>query len=201
MIRSQVREDTVRCEIAAVSTSERVRIAGRPLHGKQLVSRYLDCMDVRHLSVPVVGNALEDKTELTIIAGFERCGRDRLGVDVGLVSADESQGDGLDLGGHGFVVAEENLHGHCGDGLRASVFNVAVDEGGFSSGEAGGLAHGELGERQICGVGGGRLDYVRGNAGGLTGSEDQDHDEHQNDESGYPPGNGRDAAFPAEGVN
>jgi hypothetical protein len=92
-----------------------------------------DDADLRHLHVPVGGQGLEDETELAVVSGFKGGGADGLGIDVGLVGADECEGQGLDLGGHLLIVAEEHLDGDGSCGLGSCVLDVAVDEGGFSS--------------------------------------------------------------------
>ena len=81
----------------------------------------LDDVDFGDLDIPVAVDVFEDEAELAILSGGEGCGGDGLGVDVGLVGADEQEREGFDLGGEAFVVAEEHLDGDGGDGLGAGV--------------------------------------------------------------------------------
>ena len=69
--------------------------------------------------------------------GLQGGGADRLGVHVGLVGANQGEGDGLDGGRLALVVGEEDLDGDAGQGLVAGVADMAVEEGGGSSGDAG----------------------------------------------------------------
>ena len=104
----------------------------------------LNDVDFGHLIVPVAGNGFEGKAKLAVVAGLERGGGDGLGIDIGLVGADEGEGLGFDLGRELDVVAEEDLDGDAGDGLVAGVADVAVDVGVLAAGDVFGLAHGEL---------------------------------------------------------
>jgi hypothetical protein len=153
-------------------------------------------MDFGHLVVPVAGDGLEGKAKLAVVAGFEWGGGDGLGIDIGLVGADDGEGLGFDLGWELDVVAEEDLDGDAGDGLVASVADVAVDVGVLAAGDVFGLAHGELRERQIGGVGGQRLDGVTWDGCLLMRGEEQDGDSEKHDKTCDNPGDdGIAAAF------
>jgi hypothetical protein len=103
-------------------------------------------IDFGHLLVPVVRDGFEDEPELDVVAGFDGGGADGFGVDVGLAGADEREREAFDLWGEADIVAEDDLESGSGEGGGADILDVAVEEGGFASGEAGGLAHGEFGE-------------------------------------------------------
>jgi hypothetical protein len=153
-------------------------------------------VDFRHLVVPVTGNGLEGKAKLAVVAGFERGGGDGLGIDIGLVGADEGEGLGLDLGRELDIVAKEYLDGDAGDGLVAGVADVAIDIGVLATGDVLRLAHGELREREVGGVGGQRLDGVSWDGCLFMRGEEQAGDGENYDQTRDGPGDdGIAAAF------
>ena len=145
-------------------------------------------MDFRHLVVPVAGDGLEGKAKLAVVAGLERRGGDGLGINIGFVGADEGEGLGLDLGRELDVVTEQNLDGDAGDGLVAGVADVAIDIGVLATGDVLRLAHGELRERQVGGVGGQRLDGVSWDGCLLMRGEEQTCDGEEYDQTRDDPG-------------
>ncbi len=161
--------------------------SGGWLSGEELSGFNVDDADLGELNVPVGGDGFEDEAELTVVGGLEGSGADGLGIDVGLMGADEGEGEGFDVRGHLLVVAEDDLNGDRGDGLGTGVLDVTVDEGGLAAGEAGGLAHGDLGEGKVGGVGCEGLDGV-GRGGGLaTAREEQKANGDQDDETSDDP--------------
>jgi len=164
--------------------------------GRRLFRVELNYVDFGHLIVPVTGNGLEGKAKLAVVAGFERGGGDGLGVYIGFVGADEGEGLGFDLGRELDVVAEEDLNGDTGDGLVAGVADVAVDVGVLAAGDVFGLAHGELRERKVGGVGGQWLDSVAWDGCLLMRGEKQDSNGDKYNQTCDDPGdNGIAAAF------
>ncbi len=57
-----------------------------------LLATDADDPDLGKLQVPVRGDGVENQAEVAVLAGFDRSGGDRLGIDIGLAGADKAEG-------------------------------------------------------------------------------------------------------------